>query len=61
MANQLAEVDNHSIQYVTAKNDRIGAGTIALYSFRFVNWKDNCCVNLGTQRCMQYHSYRSTI
>ena len=38
MATHLAEVDNHNIQYVSAKDYGIGGqGTIALHSFRFVS------------------------
>ena len=56
MATQLAEVDNHSIQYVSAKGDRIGGRGLypPLFHICELGGLASHCVNLGTQTCMQY-------
>ena len=63
MATQLAEVDNHSIQYVSAKSDGIGGRGLypLLFQICELGGLASHCVKLDTQTCMQYHSYRYTI
>ena len=59
MANQLAEGDNHSIQYVSAKGDRIGGRGLQLPLFQIckLGGLTSQSIKLGTQTCIQYHSY----